>query len=141
MTDPAGSASANSTSRASESVSPDNEHEGEAANVDHSALDGVTGDDDAAFKRELVTAYIENAVVTLRDLREAVDNRRVDLVVEKAHKLKGSSATVGATRMAALCRALEEQAHDGALAEAEDTVREMEEEWSHTKTALSAYLE
>jgi histidine phosphotransfer protein HptB len=62
---------------------------------------------DLAF---LLEAYIEDSIIQLRQLGEAVEASQCEQVRRIAHSLKGSSRNVGADRVAHLCEQLESAA-------------------------------
>jgi CheY-like chemotaxis protein/HPt (histidine-containing phosphotransfer) domain-containing protein len=74
--------------------------------VDPAALHELFGDDDAAI-REILDAFIEPSAVNVRDILNAYKARSAKTVGASAHKLKGSSAAIGARSLADLCLRLE----------------------------------
>ncbi|WP_051571117.1 hybrid sensor histidine kinase/response regulator [Cryptosporangium arvum] len=79
---------------------------------------------------EMVGAFVSTAPETLAALRDAVHTGDASAAAEKAHKLKGSAANIGAGALADVCASFEELAtlgwlsatneHDQALARAAD---------------------
>ncbi len=61
----------------------------------------------AGFVAELVGTFFEEAPVMLAELRSAQVSRSADAFRRAAHSLKSNGHTFGATRLAALARALE----------------------------------
>jgi len=78
---------------------------------------------DPSFLPGLVDQYLEDAVAQLTVLKAAAQRRDAAGQRSAAHGLKGSSATMGATAMAAACAVLESAARDGVVAEQQDVVR------------------
>jgi CheY-like chemotaxis protein/HPt (histidine-containing phosphotransfer) domain-containing protein len=64
---------------------------------------------------EIVDLFLGNAQRNCNAAREALANGDRQSLELAAHSLKGSSSTMGAARMAALCASLEEAGHNGAL--------------------------
>jgi HPt (histidine-containing phosphotransfer) domain-containing protein len=62
--------------------------------------------DDASFLLDLFESYLTTARESIETLRQASDH---DLLRRAAHTLKGSSLNVGASRVADLCKVLEQQ--------------------------------
>jgi two-component system sensor histidine kinase/response regulator len=60
---------------------------------------------------------------------------------ETAHALKGSSANLGAPRLAALCAELQELGSSGELTAAADVVSQLETELDRVRSAFHAELE
>lgn len=88
-----------------------------ASTVAASSADGVAVDlavltrlcgDDPEFLREMLNDFIEINRPVVESLGVAVDGTAAKQVAELAHKLKGSSGTAGAKRLAELTGALED---------------------------------
>ena len=72
---------------------------------------------DTHFLRSLVDQYVDQAACQLAELRDAAERADAPALKALAHALKGTSATMGASRVAAACAALEEAAALGQAAE------------------------
>lgn len=84
---------------------------------------------DPAFLGGIVNQYLNQAASQLAELRAAAARCDAPALKAVAHGLKGTSATLGARRVASACGALEEGApwSEGAQAEAvEGVARELE---------------
>jgi len=77
-----------------------------------SELREMVGDADAV--NSLIDMFIQNTTEGMGHLREACDAGDAHTVKEASHRLKGSSGTVGATRLADLLQELEALAERGA---------------------------
>ncbi|TMS00532.1 hybrid sensor histidine kinase/response regulator [Nonomuraea basaltis] len=75
---------------------------------------------------DVAQAYVATARRTFEHLRQAALAGDLGEVAELAHRLKGSCATVGAAREAALCGRVEEQARTGGSVE-EEVLEELHE--------------
>ncbi|TQS40205.1 response regulator [Cryptosporangium phraense] len=64
---------------------------------------------------ELVDSFVQNAPETLAALGDAVHTGDASVAAEKAHKLKGSAANIGAMALADVCASFEEMARLGEL--------------------------
>ena len=71
--------------------------------------------------------YMQTSPDIVRDLGEAVDQGIAETVRQRAHALKSSSANVGATGLAELCKTLESMGREGCLDEADTTFAELRE--------------
>jgi HPt (histidine-containing phosphotransfer) domain-containing protein len=100
-------------------------------------LRASTGDDDD-FVRELIEAYVAEAGGHLDGLAQASASGDVAAAVRPAHTLKSSSASIGAMRLAAICRAIEEAGRENRGDGLEDQVRDAEATWTATLEALQA---
>jgi HPt (histidine-containing phosphotransfer) domain-containing protein len=69
---------------------------------------------DPTFLPTLVGHFLDQAATYLTELREAAAKGDVVEVMQVAHRLKGSSATMGAARVASVCEELEQAARGGA---------------------------
>ena len=63
---------------------------------------------DPEFMREVLGLYLEHTPPLVDALALAIDQRKHAEVMRLAHRIKGSSSSIGAGRMAALCLALEQ---------------------------------
>ena len=84
-----------------------------------------------SMAEELWTVFYEATPPLIGELRDAVERGDADECRRLAHKLKGSSETVGATRMATLSRALEQGGPDGLA-----VVGELETAYARTRDEL-----
>ena len=92
--------------------------------VDMRELSQVTGGD-AEFERDLIHTFITSGDQALEDIRGAVETGDYATVGARAHSLKGASADIHATGLAAAAAALERAARSGAPAEIPGLVREV----------------
>ena len=82
---------------------------------DRSALHARMGDfgiEDLGdpFVQDLLTQFLDDAQESVAHIRAAVGEGALDDAGSRAHRLKGSSATMGATALSACCRAIERAA-------------------------------
>ena len=84
-----------------------------------------------SMAEELWTVFYEATPPLIGELRDAVERGDADECRRLAHKLKGSSETVGATRMATLSKALEQGDGDGLA-----VVEELETAYDRTRDEL-----
>ena len=76
-------------------------------------LMGVVADSDNKFMLELFDVFVRDAAAALERMRCSVLANDAPSLAREAHRLKGSSATVGAIRLAAACLAIERSAKNG----------------------------
>jgi HPt (histidine-containing phosphotransfer) domain-containing protein len=100
-------------------------------------LRASTGDDDE-FVRELIEAYVAEAAGHLDGLTQAIASGDIAAVVRPAHTLKSSSASIGAMRLAAICRAIEEAGRENRRDGLDDQVSDAQTTWTATLEALQA---
>ena len=113
--------------------------------MSHEALDPaafahlleITGDD-LEFVDELIDTFLDDATVQLDAMRQAADAGDATEMVRPAHSLKSSSASVGATVLAELCRSLEADGRSGTVTDAVGRVSACDEAFIEARAALLA---
>jgi signal transduction histidine kinase/two-component SAPR family response regulator/HPt (histidine-containing phosphotransfer) domain-containing protein len=116
---------------------------GEDGPVRLDVLDALRGDLVAPGEgnefQEIVDLFLGNAkrnCLAVRDSLARGDRQSLELA---AHSLKGSSSTMGAMRMAALCASLEEIGHTGALDGASPLVDRLDTEFTLVQRELARH--
>jgi PAS domain S-box-containing protein len=105
------------------------------ANIQALDKDGGT-----SFLRRLASAFADGAKADLHRLQTAVASGNAEEVREAAHKLKGSSGTVGALHLASLCQKLETAARALHLDGAGELLAEIKIEHVRVEQALNYEL-
>lgn len=90
---------------------------------------------EADFVTELIDLFLTEAVLDLKGLHEASLRDDAVEIQQLTHRLKGSSANLGATQMSILCGVLETK---GPSTDATDMLKELENEFGLVRTALTA---
>lgn len=107
--------------------------------LDVGVIEGIkslnTGDE-ADVLADLVHTYIEDANARLSALREAVERSDAAAVEREAHTLKGSSANVGAYRVAERSQALQNMGKIGDISGARMVVEDLKREYAYAVDAL-----
>jgi HPt (histidine-containing phosphotransfer) domain-containing protein len=93
------------------------------------------GDDD--FVRELVETYVAEATGYLEAMAAAVASGDSSAIVRPAHTLKSSSQTLGAMRLAAISRGIEEAGRAGRDTDLAADVERARSTWAQTLAALT----
>jgi CheY-like chemotaxis protein len=101
-------------------------------------LSGAMGDD---FMPELIGAFLADSGRLVADLQRAVAEGDAGLLRRSAHTVKSQGASLGALRLADLCRMLEEMGAAENLCGALELVSAAAEERARVRDALTAYLE
>jgi HPt (histidine-containing phosphotransfer) domain-containing protein len=99
-------------------------------------LRAATGDDDA-FMAELVETYVTEGAANMDRLLAAAAAQDCEAIVRPAHSLKSTSASLGAMRLSAICRGIEEagrQARSETLREDAELARDA---WEATLAAFA----
>jgi HPt (histidine-containing phosphotransfer) domain-containing protein len=98
----------------------------------------ATGDDEE-FLADLIGTYVEEGDDLLEAMSAALVAGDAADLVRPAHTLKSSSASVGAMRLAELCRSIEASARTGELDQAvANDVAQVPALWAATLEALAA---
>lgn len=84
----------------------------------------------------LIDIFLEDTVKVINDLRDAVRTGNTVEMQHLAHRLKGSGANFGATRLMATCQELEGLGQAGSIRGASESFRRLEQEYAHVRRAL-----
>jgi two-component system sensor histidine kinase/response regulator len=93
-----------------------------------------SGADD--FVTRLIDQYLVESVSRMAALKDAVERQDAPALRLATHSLKGTSSTVGANRMAAICAELEQLARGATLETAPALVTKLEDEFTRVRQAL-----
>jgi CheY-like chemotaxis protein/HPt (histidine-containing phosphotransfer) domain-containing protein len=117
---------------------PGNERSGMLASSKSSAISYVAGElmdlkrlndvsgGDVEFQRELLEAFVADAVAKLAMIKQALESNNCQTIVAQAHQLKGASGNVGVPSMQATAKTLEMQAREQNLQGADVLVASLE---------------
>jgi len=89
---------------------------------------------------KIIGLYLESAPGLLRKIRDAVAGEDGDALRQAAHSLKSSSANLGAKRLAAICKELEQRGRERQLADAPGLLEELDACFVRVQEALAAEL-
>ena len=101
-------------------------------------LEELQAADGSSLVTAIVQTFVGNSPEQLNELCQAARVGDLDSLQMIAHTLRGSSATLGADRVAALCRQVELGAERGAPSE--QVLAELHSELSRARQAMTAYL-
>ena len=85
---------------------------------------------------ELITTFISDGHSLIKNLQVAIDLSIVPDIRRIAHTLKGSSANFGAHPLSQACNALELNASDNTLDDANDLLEKIKTEFESVKSEL-----
>jgi HPt (histidine-containing phosphotransfer) domain-containing protein len=105
--------------------------------LDMTQLRSIIGED-IHILEELIDAFLHNTPDRLADLRRALIAGDAKSFEHVAHTLKGSSANMGAMRMANLSYRLELAGRNGRLVDVAEQLNQLEAEYEQVKQALEA---
>jgi len=89
---------------------------------------------------DLLTVYIDDSMTRLPDIRQALQDKNAQTLRELAHSLKGASANITATALAALCYEMETAAKDEKLDGLESLLSRIEQEFETVRSHLQAMI-
>jgi HPt (histidine-containing phosphotransfer) domain-containing protein len=107
--------------------------------LDESVLDelGASVGGDRDFVVDLIEAYLADGGQQVEQVEAAISGTDTDALVRPAHTLKSSSATVGASRLAAMARELEFAGREGRVDDAQPShAAALRAEWEAASAAL-----
>jgi two-component system, sensor histidine kinase and response regulator len=112
-------------------LKPDTVH----AEVDMSALRELTGGD-VEFEKELVETFVSSGDQCLAEIVAALHVSDFDTIGKRAHALKGASANIHASGLAAAASSLETAARASSVREIDGLVQELTERLQAVNAAL-----
>ncbi len=121
---------------------PDPEEKKEAeTSVDQAVLDQLrelNEDGEPDILTELIDLFLRDTPPRLVALKDAIKEGDAQAISQTAHTLKGSSASLGATRLAALNAELEKKAAHGSLEEASGVLAQLDNEFERVRHVLES---
>lgn len=112
-----------------------------ASVLDNEVLDGLRELGDPEFLAELVGDYLESMGPYLASLDAAAAAGDSDTLYKTAHTMKSSSANMGATQLAEMCKELETMGRCGDLAGVLEKVAALRSQYVLVEAALTAELD
>ncbi len=106
--------------------------------LDHAKLDQlreILGDDPEGVG-DIIDTFLDDTPNSIEALKAGLADGDASAVASAAHKIKGSSSTLGAMRLSELCKTFEEKANEGDLSAVDARIDELDEVWEATETAL-----
>jgi HPt (histidine-containing phosphotransfer) domain-containing protein len=85
----------------------------------------------------LLETFINDSVVRIKTIAQAVAAQDPDAICRTAHSLKGSAGNMGAVRLSHICKALEELGASGSVQGASVLLEDMQNEYQLVSLALS----
>jgi len=96
------------------------------------------GDD--LFFSDLVTIYLNSAENLIESIQMAYTNQNVGEFNLAAHSLKSTSASIGATRLSAICRHLEKDGKTGKITISSDFLDLVNSEYEQVTAAIKVCI-
>jgi HPt (histidine-containing phosphotransfer) domain-containing protein len=111
--------------------------------LDRAALNKIRAlqnDGGAEILIKVVNLYLENSPKQLQAIQQSIAQGDAAKLRNAAHSLKSSSASLGATTLAALCKEIEEKGRNRQMHGLETTLSVLEFEYAAACRALSAEI-
>ena len=106
--------------------------------LDASQVEDLRGIDDGAMLARLVGMYLSRTPERIKSLRTHVEAKNFKEIAREAHTLKGASGSIGAARVAEVCRKIEQAGTTQAAKPLEELVPALETEFGLARDALQA---
>ena len=103
--------------------------------IDWQELQGRDVDNDTLM--EIFSCFLADSIKRIEQLALAIDKANTEEIKSLAHALKGSSATIAATRLAEVARKLELAGKEANLEDVETLFSDVEQEFEKVKSVLS----
>jgi len=106
--------------------------------IDFTALEylrSMLGGDEVAFI-EVISCYLTESPHLLQTIKISIINQDAYSIWQTAHKLKSSSASLGAKTLTKICLKLEAKGQSGDLEGSDEIVVQLEQEYNDVKTVL-----
>jgi HPt (histidine-containing phosphotransfer) domain-containing protein len=88
------------------------------------------------FLEQVLEQFFEDALITLNAILQALEAGDAEALADSAHKLRSSSANLGAERLSKLCQSLEYQGNAGIIPDLNLSKSQLESEYNIAKAAL-----
>jgi HPt (histidine-containing phosphotransfer) domain-containing protein len=112
--------------------------------IDSTALEAIRSLQSDAAPRllaQVVQIYLESTPALIEQLRTGMRSSDHDAIRTAAHSLKSSSANLGASTLAGLCRSVEMAARAGSMGPDVPDIHSIEDEYGAVRRALALELE
>ena len=89
----------------------------------------------------LIDTFIDNANTQLEQLQTAIDNNESKDIIALTHSIKGSSGSVGASKMHILSKGYEEMARKDNFSDKESWADNLKAEYNTYKQGIQSHLQ
>ncbi|SDF32208.1 PAS domain S-box-containing protein [Methanolobus vulcani] len=86
--------------------------------------------DDIDMAREIIEIFYKNAPRQLEELKEAIDKKEIENIINSAHSLKGASASVGGMALSDISASIQNQASSGQIDKVMEILPELEKNYN-----------
>ena len=100
------------------------------------SLRELQGEGEPDIVKEIGGLFIKYSPDKISAIEKAAEEEDSKALLVAAHSLKSSSAYIGAMRLSAICKELEEMGRTGNLEQATDKAKELKAEYERVRTSL-----
>ena len=108
--------------------------------IDYDRIEDATGGD-REFLQELVDIFLTDAAERVAELKDALSKGEAEDFGRTAHKLKGSSANMGAVGLSDIAKDMEAMGRARSLDSADTLIESLQEELGRVRESLQAMLQ
>ncbi|MBS1494528.1 MAG: Hpt domain-containing protein [Bacteroidetes bacterium] len=109
--------------------------------INNNALDELRMmDEEGGFLKEIVNLFITDSVNTLNDIKNHAASGDIGAMNKSAHKLKGSSLSIGAQALGELCFKLEKTESFSSDDEKEQNMKDLQSLYDQSVEALQKII-
>jgi CheY-like chemotaxis protein len=94
-------------------------------------------DHNPEFEQELLQLYLNDTQTHLQQLQEMIERRNLSQIERIAHHIRGSSASIGASKLEAIAEAIEQHAKQRHLDAACDLAKQLEQKFAQLQQVLA----
>ena len=99
-------------------------------------LKELGGDDEPDLVIELIGLFLQDAPLRMKEIESSLQSGDIALLERAAHTLKSSSANIGAARLSASCKSMEELARRKSVEGLPSLVRDSLKRWNELEAVL-----
>lgn len=98
-------------------------------------------DENDNFFQNLVTSFLGNAAKAVLEIKKIAEEKKYDALVQSSHKLKGSSANLGAKTLSEICKDIEQKAKTRNLTGIEGMISKLEITYKQSRLEYEEILQ
>lgn len=103
------------------------------------SLRAMLGNDELIFAK-VIECYLEEAPQIIEDISNSIKNQDSQMLEQTAHKLKSSSASMGAKMIYSLCSQLEDLGENGSVEGSLETFSQLTQEYERVENILRSKI-
>lgn len=96
--------------------------------------------DDRDIALDILTCYIDETKVSIKNLKQALEDQDLSEARERAHEIKGSSASAGAIKVQKVSEKAQKESEQGNIKSVKKLVKEIENTFEATKKEIEGIL-